>query len=65
MIKWFKKLFHNPTDREIAQRELEEARLELLLAESGKDYAVAMMQYHLARIARLENMLKEVRNGHN
>ena len=62
MIKWLKKLFRNPTDFEMAQRELEEARCALLLAESGKDYAAAMVQYQLARIARLENMLKEVRS---
>ena len=37
----------------IAQQELEEATRQLLLAQSGQEYAARMVQYHQDRIKRL------------
>ena len=41
----------------LAQRELEQARRQLLEAESAAEYAEAMSVYHRTRIERLTNML--------
>lgn len=43
----------------LAQREFEEARRELLKAESAKEYAEAMVAYHEARVSRLEGFLRK------
>jgi hypothetical protein len=51
-------IFHRPTPVEVAARELGEAQLALLAAQSGLEYAKAMVQYHEARIARLEEYVK-------
>lgn len=48
----------------LAQREFEEARRELLKAESAREYAEALVTYHQARVSRLEGFLRRVdRNG--
>ncbi len=51
--------FRTPSAEIIAQRELEQARRELLQAQAGQEYATAMVQYHQARIGRLQSMLQE------
>ncbi len=53
--------FRTPSAEIIAQRELEQARRELLQAQAGQEYATAMVQYHQARIGRLQSMLQEAR----
>lgn len=53
-------LLRKPSAAELAQAELDEARRELLEAQTGRDYATAMVDYHSARIARLEGTLREV-----
>ncbi len=51
--------FRKPSAEIIAQRELEDAKRELLQAQAGQEYAAAMVQYHEARITRLRSMLTE------
>lgn len=51
--------FRKPSAELIAQRELEDAKRELLNAQAGQEFATAMVQYHEARITRLRSMLTE------
>lgn len=51
-MKFLDHLKH-PSAEVLAQKELEEARRELLSAESAAEYAQQMAAYHAARIARL------------
>ena len=48
-----------PTAIELAARELEEARRELLRAQSTAEYAIRISAYHLDRIKRLSSYLVE------
>lgn len=43
----------------LAARELEEAKRQLLEAQSGREYADGLCRYHTARITRLTSYLKE------
>lgn len=47
-------IFQRKSPRDIAQAELEEAVRQLLLAQSGQEYAARMVQYHQDRIKRLK-----------
>jgi hypothetical protein len=47
------KFFRTPSALELAQRELEEAKRELLNAQSATEYAARMAAYHGDRIKRL------------
>lgn len=49
--------FRKPSAVELAKIELEEARRKLLNAQTGLEYAEAMVRYETARVRRLENML--------
>ena len=53
----FLNLFRKPTAAELARAELEEARRKLLNAQTGLEYADAMVRYETARVRRLEGML--------
>ena len=56
-IDMFKELiqtFRKPSAEIIAQAELEEARRQLLAAQSGSEYAKALVLYHTQRIERLQ-----------
>ena len=55
----FLSLFKTPTSVELAARELEEARRELLRAQSTAEYAIRISAYHLDRIKRLSSYLVE------
>lgn len=57
MIKTLQRLLQKPHSHELAVRELNDAKRELLVAQTGKDYAEAMCKYHEARIARLQELL--------
>ncbi len=57
MKKLIQQLLQKPSANELAVRELNEAKRELLVAQTGRDYADAMCKYHDARIKRLEGML--------
>lgn len=51
-------LFRPAPPEVLAARELDEARRQLLVAESAAEYANAMCVYHEARIERLQRYLK-------
>ncbi len=53
MVTYLKKLFRQPTAPELVLRELSEARLAKLEAQTAVDYATAIVAYNDARIARL------------
>ncbi len=59
MIKQFIETFRKPSAKSLAQRELEEARRELLQANTAAEYALRLSQYHGDRIKRLTAYLKE------
>ncbi len=52
---------HDPV--KLASNELAEARRELLKAQTGLEYVQAMVAYHTARIARLENFVAEAQQN--
>lgn len=52
-LRALRDLFRVPTPAELAQRELEEAERELLKAQSGREYADAMVTYQQRRVTRL------------
>ncbi len=52
-------IFRTPTALEIAARELALAERQLLEAESGREYATAMVEYNKERIFRLRKYIKE------
>ena len=53
LIHYLKKVYTTPSAETIALRELEEAKRQLLEAQSGREYADSMCKYHEARIKRL------------
>jgi hypothetical protein len=55
----FLSLFKTPTAVEIAARELEEARRQLLRSQSAAEYAIRISAYHQDRIKRLSAYLVE------
>ena len=59
MIKAFLKLFTIPTPVELARRELQSARRELLSAQSTAEFADAMAAYNILRIGRLTDFLEK------
>lgn len=54
MIAYLKNLFRQPTAPELAHRELAEATIAKLEAESAVDYAKSVVAYNDARIERLK-----------
>ena len=58
-IERFKTLFTPMSAFEIATIELEEAKRELLNAQSATEYAARMAAYHQDRIKRLTSYLKD------
>ena len=55
--EFFAGLFRPAPAQVLAARELDEARRQLLQAQSAEEYAHSMAEYHQARIARLERYL--------
>ncbi len=53
----FAELFRKITTEELAARELDQARRSLLEAQTAREYAQAMVQYHEQRIDRLRTTL--------
>lgn len=51
-------LFRPAPAQVLAARELDDARRQLLQAQSAEEYAHSMAAYHQARISRLERYLK-------
>jgi len=58
MINTVKKMFRQLTPVEMALRELQEARLARLEAQSAVDFARSVVDYNNARIIRLEAFLE-------
>jgi len=52
------KLFRRPTPAEYMARELADAELELLRAHTAQEYAQSVIDYNVARIARLRLCLQ-------
>jgi hypothetical protein len=52
--------FAKPSADVLAVVELEEARRQLLAAQSALEYAASMVDYNTNRVARLEQRVKEV-----
>lgn len=53
LIEAIKSTFRVPSSDEIAIRELEEAKRQLLAMQSAKDYATRMVEYNMDRVRRL------------
>lgn len=51
------KMFSRPSAETLALRELEEARRQLLEAQSAREYSESMCKYHDTRIKRLVSYL--------
>jgi len=60
IIEWMKQLYKLPPVKEMMTSELEEARRDLLIAETASDYAESAVVYNRQRIERLTASLKEV-----
>ena len=58
-VKYLKDLVKPRTIREVILKELKEAMLRKLEAESGVEYAVSVVQYNEKRIKRLEDRLMQ------
>lgn len=59
-MNWFpayKKFFRTPSAETLAAQELEEAKRQLLSAQTALDYAKAMVEYRTRQIDRLKTML--------
>lgn len=57
LIRHFKRAFRKLTPAEVAATELAEAELQRLEAQSGQEFAAAMVSYHTKRIDRLRAVL--------
>jgi hypothetical protein len=60
IIAWVKRLYALPPVEEMMTSELEEARRDLLIAETASDYAESAVIYNRQRIERLTASLKEI-----
>ena len=58
-LEWIKQMYTPATCEELMMRELDTAKRDLLLAETAKNYAEAMVVYNDQRIERLTIALKE------
>jgi hypothetical protein len=58
-IKYIKELLKPKTINEIIAKELREAVIRKLEAESAVEYAASVVTYNVERIARLQRRLKE------
>lgn len=58
MLTTLMNMMRKPTARELAVRELEEAKRELLQAQTSRDSSAAVVDYQLARIRRLKGLLE-------
>jgi uncharacterized iron-regulated protein len=58
ILKFLKDIVRPQTIREIILKEIREAKLRKLEAESGVEYAASVVQYNEKRIKRLEERLQ-------
>ena len=59
MFEYLKSLFRKRTPLELATEELVQAERSKLEAESGREYADALVKYNTSRIARLRKYINE------
>ena len=59
MFEYLKQVFAKPTPLELATEELVQAERAKLEAETGCEYADALVKYNTARIARLRKYINE------
>lgn len=59
IIRFMKEIIRAKTIHEVIAKELREAHLKKLEAESGVEYALSVVQYNEQRIKRLEQRLME------
>lgn len=60
MIEWIKEIIRKPSPLMLAARELDDARRELLVAQTHRDYADSAVKYNESRIRRLEHIINEM-----
>lgn len=58
-MKQLQDMFKKPSADVLAVQELEEAKRQLLMAQSGLDYALAMVKYNEDRVRRLTQRVQE------
>jgi hypothetical protein len=58
-MNFIKSLFTAPSPEQMAQRELEISRRELLIAHTAQEYSAKMVEFHTAKIKRLTLFLKQ------
>lgn len=58
-MKYFKQLFAQLTSRQIAEKELRDAEIALLEAQSAREYASGIVAYREAQIKRLKSYLEK------
>ena len=59
ILEWAKQLYKLPSVEIMMAQELEEARRDLLMAETASDYAESAVLYNRQRIERLTAALKD------
>jgi len=57
MLDQLKRMFKTPTADQLAQREYDDARRELLLSQSAAEYHQSMIEYHIKRLLRLKEII--------
>lgn len=57
MLNQIKELFRTPTADELAKREYDEARRQLLVSQSAAEYHQSMIEYHIKRLLRLKEIM--------
>jgi len=57
MLDQIKQLFKTPTADQLANREYDEARRELLMSQSAAEYHQSMIEYHIKRLLRLREII--------
>ena len=63
-IAQVKAYFRRPTPLEMIAKELAEAHLSMLQAETAADYAKSLVEYNVARIERLNTHMDRYTRGH-
>lgn len=57
MLDQIKRMFKTPTADQLAKREYDEARRELLMSQSAAEYHQSMIEYHIKRLLRLKEII--------
>lgn len=56
-FKYLTKVFGRVDPQDVADRELNQARLDLLQAETGVEYSTALVEFNKKRVKRLESFM--------